>query len=196
MTQKQLSLPRLFSPEFLLKLFLVCAFPLHLWTLLMAFRDFAWVAIRTYTWDAVGLVSYALVVALLESLAVFILVWLVGLLLPWRWNMDKRLAVLGTMFLVVASWSILSKIYTAFDSPLPLWFSNFLIRDGHPLRILWAVTFGLVLVSASIPTLLVVTRPSAARAANEAFDRIFILSGFYIFLDLIGIVIIVIRNMH
>jgi hypothetical protein len=196
MTQKNISFRRVCTSAFSAKLFLVSAFPLHVWTLLMAFRDFAWVAARTYTWDAIGLVSYALVAALLETMAVFLLVWLAGFLVPFRWDMNKRLAMLGTQFLVVASWSILSKIYTALDSPLPIWLSNFMIADGHPLRILWAIAGTLVTASAVAPAFLIMKRESAARSVNGVFDRIVVLSSFYLILDLIGILIIVIRNIH
>ncbi len=196
MTQKSISLNRLYTPEVLLKLFMVCAFPLHIWSLLMAFRDFGWVALRTYTWDAFGLVSYAMVFALLESIGVFLLVMLAGLLIPSRWELDRKIAMLGTLFLVAASWSILSKIYTAFDSPIPVWLSNFMIADGHPLRILWGIAAALVLVSAVGPALLILKRESVTKGIVSVFERLVVLSSFYVFLDLIGIVIIVIRNLH
>lgn len=194
MTQKDISYRRVFSPVFSWKLFLVCAFPLHVWTLLMAFRDFAWVAARTYPWDAVGLVAYALLVALLETTAAFALVGLAGLILPRGWDLNRRLAMLGSMFWVVAAWSILSKIFTALDSPLPPWFFNFLGAFGHPLRILWGLAFALVAVSAVLPAWLILKRTSAVQAISNIFDRISLLSGFYLILDLIGIVIIGIRN--
>ena len=162
----------------------------------MAFRDFGWVALRTNNWDAIGLVSYSLAFALLETTAVFLLVLLISLLVPLRWDRDKRLAMLGTQFLVVASWSILSKIYTAFDSPVPVWLSSFMIRDGHPLRILWEIAGVLVVVSAVAPALMILKRESVTRTVNSVFDRLVVLSSFYVFLDLIGIVIIVIRNLH
>ena len=190
------TLKSLFSPAFSAKLFLVCAFPLHVWTLLMAFRDFAWVAARTYPWDAVGLVAYALLVALLETLAAFLLVGLVGLILPRGWDLHKRLAMLGSMFWVVASWSILSKVYSAFGSPIPPRFLDFLSAVGHPLRILWGLAFALVAVSAGLPAWLILKRASAVQAISNIFDRITLLSGFYLILDLIGIIIIGIRNIH
>lgn len=196
MTQKRISLNRLYTPEVLLKLFMICAFPLHIWSLLMAFRDFGWVALRTYTWDAIGLVSYAMAFALVETIGVFLLVLLVGFLVPFRWDLDKRLAMLGAQFLVLASWSILSKIYTALDSPLPAWLLNFMIADGHPLRILWGIAGALVILSAVVPALLILKRESATQAVNIVFEKLVVLSSFYVFLDLIAIVIIVIRNLH
>jgi hypothetical protein len=54
-------------------LFLMYVFPLHLWTLLLAFRDISWVAERTNFGDAIGVVSYGMVFAFLESLLIFVL---------------------------------------------------------------------------------------------------------------------------
>jgi len=45
-------------------LFLISAFPLHVWTLLLAFRDFSWLTERTNLWDAIGVLSYGLIYAL------------------------------------------------------------------------------------------------------------------------------------
>ena len=39
--------PRFYTAGSLFQLFSVCAFPIHLWSLVMAFRDLAWVSART-----------------------------------------------------------------------------------------------------------------------------------------------------
>ena len=61
-----------YSKQGLWNLFLICAFPLHVWTIILAFRDFSWVTERTNSWDALGVVSYGLIFALIESVAVFL----------------------------------------------------------------------------------------------------------------------------
>jgi len=187
---------RLYTPQSLFQLFMVCAFPLHAWTLFAAFRDFAWVALRTYTWDAIGLVSYALAFALVETIGVFLLVLLMGLLVPASWEMDKRTAIIGTMFLVIASWSILSQIYSSFGYPLPNWLLRVLMQSMHPLRILWGAILPVVTLSVVVPIILVVKREQAKKLVIGFFERISVLSSFYIFLDLLGIIIIIVRNMH
>lgn len=46
----------------------MCAFSLHLWALILIFRDVSWVAERINMWDAIGVASYGLVLAFIESL--------------------------------------------------------------------------------------------------------------------------------
>src|SRR3972149_6026554 len=47
-----------YSKKGLWTLFLMCAFPLHVWAFILSFMDFSWVAERTNTWDALGVISY------------------------------------------------------------------------------------------------------------------------------------------
>ena len=195
-TEKTAFFKRLYTIEGLFQLFMICAFPLHLWTLLMAFRDFAWVAARTYTWDAIGLVAYALTFTLAETLAVFLLVVLLGLLIPPAWRMKKRVALIGTLFLVVASWAILSQLYLLYKSPLPGWLLGLLTQTQHPLRVLWGAAFLLVAVSVVAPTFLIARFDNAKDKVIGVFERITVVSSLYVFLDLVGMVIVVIRNIH
>ena len=67
-----------YSRQGLGSLFLTCAFPLHFWALLMAFRDISWVAERTNLWDAIGVLGYGLVFALVESILIFLVLALLG----------------------------------------------------------------------------------------------------------------------
>ena len=60
-----------YTRQGLWSLFLMCAFPLHAWTLILAFRDISWLTDRTNAWDAVGVTSYGLVFAFVESMVLF-----------------------------------------------------------------------------------------------------------------------------
>ena len=70
-------------------LFLISAFPLHVWTLLLGFQDISWLAERTNFFDALSVISYGLVFALFESLLLLVVVLLLGMtalaytLRPW-----------------------------------------------------------------------------------------------------------------
>ena len=92
------------------KLFLLASFPLHIWTLLMAFRDVNWVAERTTMWDGIGFVSYALLYTLVESALLFGFMALLSLLTPRNWNRTLRLTVLGSLGFLLAGWSILEQL--------------------------------------------------------------------------------------
>ncbi len=162
----------------------------------MAFRDFGWVSERTTVWDGLGLISYAMVFAFFETLGVFLIVILIGFFLPRTWEMDKRLALLGTSFLVVALWTILGQIFSWARYPVPAWAASFMVSTHHILRILWGGVFGLTFISAVIPIFLVVKREKLNAKIVDVFDRISLLSALYVFFDVIGIVIIAIRNFH
>lgn len=180
----------LYTRKTLFQLFMVGAFPLHLWTLLMAFRDFGWVALRTVTWDGVGLVAYALAIALLESLFVFVVMLALGLLVPWSWTPERRAALLGTLYLLLAAWSVIGKLYGLYGSPVPAW----LMGSAHPLRLMWAFIVPAVTLSILLPALALLRSERPNKSLLEVFDRLALLSALYIILDVLGFVVILLRN--
>jgi len=121
----------------------------------MGFRDFSWVALRTNVWDALGLLSYSLAFALVETTGIFLFLMVCGLLIPNRIEAEKRLALIGTAFLVVAMWSIGGQVYSWMRYALPVWLFDFLSRTHHPFRFLWGIVFSLVTVSVSVPLVLI-----------------------------------------
>lgn len=191
--------PWLFQPKYTwgerFRLFLVCAFPVHVWALLMAFRDFSWVAERTRVWDAVGLLAYALLIALLESVGVFLPVLFLAWLLPVRWHSGQRIALTGTLFLVVSVWAMLGQGYFLVQNPLPESLFNLLSASEHPMRILAAVILPLIALSAAIPAFLILKSRKFLEGVLQFFERLTLLSTFYLLLDVIGIVILVIRSL-
>ena len=185
---------RAYTRKGLFQLFMVCAFPIHIWAFFTAFRDFSWVAERTNVWDAIGLLSYAVVFALVETTGIFFIVALLGFLVPHRWDTDTRLALIGNLFLVVVVWSILGQVYSLLGYPLPKWVIDFLVSTNHPLRTLWGGVILFSAISAIVPTVLIIRSGKLKGMIIETFDRISLLSSVYVFFDLVGIVIIVIRN--
>jgi hypothetical protein len=161
----------------------------------MAFRDFSWVAARTYTWDAVGLLSYALVFALFETIGLFLPVLLLGFLVPVRWKMDKRVALIGTLFLILACWAIVAQLISSNGESVAAALSGPIAQVAHPLRVLWAIAFLLVSLSVISPVLLIARLETPGTAISAAFERLAVLSAFYVSLDAIAMVIIVIRNL-
>ena len=97
-----------YSRQGLWSLFLMCAFPLHVWALLLAFRDISWLTERTNAWDAIGVLSYGVMFALIESVFVFAVIVLLGLLVPASWSKDKRTGLLAVLVLILAAWGMVS----------------------------------------------------------------------------------------
>jgi hypothetical protein len=175
------------------RLFLICAFPLHLWTLLMLFRDINWVAERTSMWDAIGFSGYALLYALLESILLTGFVALLSLMLPRGWNKILRMLVLSLTAFVLSGWSIVEQLILIvfygrlrhFGIANP-WLAN---------RWAWGSIFVVVIVlSMAVPILMMRGNSKLQEKINAFLDRLTILSGLYLFLDVVGIVIIIIRN--
>jgi len=178
------------------KLFLVCAFPLHLWTILMVFRDAPWVAARTTTSDAIGFSGYALFYTLIETLLLFGFIALLSLLVPRSWNKTLRFAVLSLVAFALAGWSIMEQLIL-----IVLW--GRLQRLAASLPFLtstpWsasAIFVVLIILSVAIPLLLMRRSTKLQQSIYAFLERLTLLSSLYLFMDVVGIGIIIYRNIR
>jgi len=183
-----------YSRQTLWSLFLMCAFPLHAWTILLAFRDLSWVAERTNMWDAIGVLSYGLIFAFVESLIIFVVAVLLGFLVSRHWAQDRRVVLVGTLVLVTALWSMFSQYYFLGELSLPENVNRFIVLSGHPVRLIYAFFLPLVGLSAFIPTLLILQSDKGYGFFQGLVDRLTLLTWFYLFFDLVALVIVLIRN--
>ena len=189
-----LSTEKRYTRQGLISLFLICAFPLHAWTIILVLRDLSWVAERTNIWDAVGVGAYGLVFAFFESLIVFAVFTLFGFFTPRRWTVDKRIAFLSLLVLLLSAWAIVSQLLFLWNISLPFSVLQSLIRSGHPVRILYAVSLSIVTLSVGVPVYLFMRSDQFIRSFQGLCERLSLLTGFYLFLDLAGLVIVIIRN--
>ena len=172
----------------------MCAFPLHLWTLILVFQDVSWVAERTNAWDAVGVASYAMVFAFVESLIVFLIMAIIGFVIPRQWDANKRVSFLTLIIFLLAIWGMIGQL-------LFLWNINpsdqtiqFLAQSGHPLWYLYGVSLAIVIPSILVPVYFFLRSDKLSLAIQELVDRLLVLSIFYLLFDLVGVVIVIIRN--
>ena len=186
---------RRYSRQGLWSLFLMCALPLHAWTMILAFRDVSWVTDRTNAWDAVGVFSYGLVFALVESLIIFLVVSLLGLLVSARWDREWRVILLTVLVLMLSLWAIAEQLFFLLPVRLPPGIITLLVQSGHPLRTLYAGVIALVGLTVVIPVVLVLRSEQAVRFVRAVVDRLSLLAIFYLLFDAIGLVIVVIRNL-
>ena len=186
--------PNTFNRSDLLKLFLIVAFTPHVWTLLMAFRDVDWVAESRMVSGAIGFTAYVLTLSLIESLFLFCGILLLGLLISKKWSKDQRLASLGLVALILSSWSILEQVTLVllFDKLVKLLSSAAVLGARPWIGFIFLGIF--VTLSFVIPLYFVLRSKKFSRFVLVIFDRFAILSGFYLFLDLIAIIILIIRN--
>lgn len=183
-----------YSKQGLWALFLICAFPLHAWTLILAFRDFSWVSERTNSWDAVGVVSYGLLFALVESVIIFLLAVVLGFLVSRKWGEERRIALLGTLVLIASVWAMLGYAFFLFNVQLSGETIAFLVQLAHPLRFLYAVTLAFVGTSFLIPAYFILRSDRFLQVTRGIYERISVLALFYLFFDAAGLVIVIARN--
>ena len=175
-------------------LFLMAALPIHLWTIILVFNDFSWLAERTNAWDAVGVGAYGMIYAFLESIVIFLILVVLGFLLPKRWLETKRISLISVLFLITALWAILGQLYFLINFQLPEPVFWFLVNSGHPLRIIYPTVLLLAGITAIIPTIWIMRSKNATRIAIDIIERLKILSMLYIFFDVIALGVILIRN--
>lgn len=160
----------------------------------MVFRDVNWVAERTTSWDALGFSGYALFYTLIESLLLFGFIALLSLLVPKFWNKTLRFAILSLAAFILAGWSIMEQlVLIIFWGKLRELGATLPFLSGSP----WTaqlIAAGLVSISFAVPLLLIRKHPKLQKGAYALLERLTLLSGLYLFLDAIGIMIIIIRN--
>jgi hypothetical protein len=185
---------QIYSKQGLWSLFLMCAFPLHFWTLLLAFRDISWLTERSNLWDAIGVVSYGMVFAFSETVIIFLVTTLLGLLVSKHWDKDRRIALLSILILITSLWAIISQLYVLMGITIPDQVIIFLAQGDHPLRYLYLISLVLVTLTFLLPTHLVLRSDKALRIVRDFTERISLLTMVYLFFDLIGLIVVIIRN--
>jgi hypothetical protein len=184
-----------YTRQGLWSLFLMCALPLHAWTLILAFRDLSWLTDRTNAWDAVGVLCYGLVFAFVESVVVFVVASLVGFLTPGSWDPKRRIGVLSILVLVLSLWAMVGQLFFLTNFRIPGAIIAFLVRSRHPLRVIYAVLPAVVLASFLVPMILVVRSKRGTQAMSGLIERLGLLSTFYLVFDVAAFVIVVVRNL-
>ena len=172
----------------------MCAFPLHVWTLLLAFRDLSWLTDRTNAWDAIGVASYGVIFAFIESLILFLAFALLGFLIARRWNQETRLAFLAILVLILSLWAIVGQLYFLLNLSFSATIIRFFIQIPHPLRVLYVTATAVVAPTVLIPAWLVLHSNKAVQFMGGLIERLSLLTTVYLFFDVVGLVIVIIRD--
>lgn len=183
-----------YSKQGLWSLFLICAFPLHVWTIILAFRDFSWVTERTNSWDAIGVVSYGLIFAFIESVVITLVAVLLGFLISRKWGEERRVTLMGLLVVITSLWAMASYLYFMLQVSIPGETIDFLVSLAHPLRFLYAFSLVLVAPTIAIPAYFVLRSEKFFKGVQGLFGRLSLLTLFYLFFDFVGLVIVIVRN--
>jgi hypothetical protein len=190
------TLKQRFAPSHLLNFFLVCAFPFHLWIIIMIIRDSGWIIQRSGTDSFYGVASLAMAYALVESVLFFLLLLILSLLIPWKWSVKRVFTLSGFIALWIPIWDMVTQVYRAIDVENPGFLAGWLISTGHPIRYGYPL-FGIIVLAMAGLTAVGIWLTSFNQKFREGvqnlLERIAILSAIYLVLDLAGIVIIVSR---
>jgi len=176
-------------------LFVMCAFPLHLWTILLVFQDVGWVTERTNSWDAVGVASYGLLFALVESILLFLVFSAIGFILPRYWKTKKRVSFIMLLVMILSIWGMIGQLLFIWNINLPWSVIHFLANSGHPLRLLYILALSIVIPTVSTPVYIFLKSEDAIARVKNIADQLSLLTGLYLLFDVIGIIIVIIRNL-
>ena len=183
-----------YTKQGLWSMFLMCVFPQHLWTLIFAFRDMSWLISRTHLWDAVGNASYGMVYAFFESLVIFCILALLGLFTPGQWEVNRRVAFMTILLFVTFIWAMVVQLLYLWNIWLPLPMMQLIAGTGRPLVMLYLISLALVIPTVTLPVVVFLKSKKALPSMLDIMDRLSLLSILYLFLDVVGLVIVVIRN--
>lgn len=165
-----------FSREDLILLLVYTAFPIHVWTIVNMLTDVPSWALYMRTWELVGMVAYTLSFALFETILILFPVFLVGLILPKGWIDRVFVPWVGVMLLEGALVMIAFQVTIVNHSPKRL------------LVVMAALLLGL-------STILVIKFPRIGEVLRSLAGRLAILTVVYIFLDVLGLLIVLVRNL-
>ena len=188
------SITNRYTKQGLWSLFLMCVFPFHLWTLILVFRDMSWIIKRTNVWDAIGNGSYAMIYAFIESLVIFCVLTLLGLITPKQWDVNKRVAFMTVLLFTTAIWGMVSQLLYIWNIWLPAPMVQFIADTGRPVVMLYILSLAIVVPTVALPVYIFVKSKKALPSTLDLMDRLSTLSMLYLFFDLIGLVIVIIRN--
>lgn len=189
-----MGISKYYSRQGLWTLFLICALPLHIWTFILAFRDFDWVSARTNSWDAVGVVAYGLLFALVESTIVFIATIIPSFLISTKWEEKKRVALMSSLVIILSLWSIFDQMYFLRQMSPPDWLFVLAAQTGRPLVTLYALALVAVTVSILLPTYFILRSDRVLQIVQDGMERFSLLMIMYLFFDLAALVVVIIRN--
>ncbi len=167
----------------LLTLFAICAFPIHVWAIYRIIQEVPQWLLRLTIPQLIGVVGYVLMFTLLETIIVFLAVLLLFLILPSRWFDRGRLLPFAAIALTLT---------TAFVVWLTLTQENDLSRGQ-----LVGTAVGVVVLAAllGLTYAWLHRSPTATRRVTALVERLVPLALLYVFLDILGVGLVLVRNL-
>jgi hypothetical protein len=183
-----------FTKQQLWEFFLIIAFPIHFWALILWFQEFETMAERSNMWDAFGVGSYFMAYALFESATIFAGISLIMLLLPKQLDKKVTFIVIAVLYLVIAGWFILEQTRFLAIIPEDVWFfkriqnlKSIKSKAGAATAIIFALSF-------ILPLIFLLKSKKLQDKILSFLNRLTVLSILYLVFDFLAILVIIIRN--
>lgn len=170
-----------------LNLLLVCAFPVHLWAIIVLIYDLSWYLEKRSLSFFLGVSGYGLAFAILESVLFFGFIYLLTFLFPRSWKGSAPMAVAGAVALVIAFWAIVNQVFLLTSEISPEWFEWIMLRVFYRQRQLYPIFWVILLISAIFPVALLPRWERGQKGMLAFIEKITILVPIYLLFDLIGI---------
>ena len=175
-----------FSRYELVQIFAFCVVATHSWTLINMFQDVASWSLSLSIWDLIGTVSYTLIALLFETSVFFLLLMGLGILLPRKLIRDQYVTISGIIVVEATFLSMVLKPY------LEMGFDAYTLRLFSFL-ITMLVLLALIILLIQIP-IIIVGISRIEKIVSRIADSLITLAFVYIFVDLVGLLIVIIRN--
>ena len=185
--------PRI-SKQDILKLALVCAFPVHFWAILMVFKEAETMLTKRSLLFGLGFSGYVLGLALVESALFFGFIYLLTILFPKRWEGKTALATAGVLALLVAAWAISNQAYFLLSEQQAGWFEWIMLRVHYRQHQVFPLLIFLVIGSFALPVIFIPRSEKFRKLILGLIDNIILLAPFYLLFDLVGITFTILRN--
>jgi len=172
---------RIASPQDLFYGFVACSFPIFLWTFYRIFVQIpAWI-IKMGIWDVIGVCSYALSFSLFESLLVWLFFLILGGVLPEKLYRSRFVVITTVVVFISAIWAAFAQLN--YD----------VVYDWHIVEALpWLAAY---FISIAVFYGLVRQFERFAKLIYKVVMGISVLATLYVSSGVIGVVIVIIRNL-
>lgn len=157
-----------------------CVIPVFLWSLLSFLNEVPGFALRLSLWDVIGMASYILAAALVESVLLLLPLLVISALLPARFFRNHFLAFGSAIAVITSLWIMYANYHT-------LDFSTWGVSE-------WLIGLALYLGSIAIALALMLRWKHVEEIVGSVVQRVSTLSTVYIAIGLMGILIVLIRN--
>ncbi len=101
---------------------------------------------------------------------------------------------MSALFLIAALWSVIDQSHFLFGANVPAPILKALASTGRPVLTMYIIALVLTSLSVVIPAYRILHSEKALKGFQDFMERLSTLSVFYLFLSLVGLIIVVIRN--